>query len=160
MDKPHLYYFSRAEFVRADQYGNPAQWWDQMSPRLLVLLDLLRYRHGGPILISAHDYALGRELGPDDHSQHNIDKWGEVRAADVMFPRIKVQADAEHLVLIAKQCGFTGIGIGPEWIPHFGAHLDVRHEREPGRPATWGYVRGKKGKQITVSLEDALEAMP
>lgn len=160
MSRPHLYHFKPWEFVRADKYGNPAQWWDQMSPRLLVCLDLLRYRHGGPIQISGHDSALGRQLGPDDRSQHNIDKWGEVRAVDAMFPRVKTQADAERVIRQAKECGFTGIGFGPFWLPYVGMHLDVRDDRFPGEPATWGYVLNEKGKQVTVSLEDALEAMP
>jgi hypothetical protein len=159
MSQPHLYHFRSWEFVRADKYGNPIQWWDQMSPRLLVMIDILRYRHGALIEVSQHDRAIGRQLGTDNGSQHNIDRHGEVRAIDLMFPHVKTQADAERLVRQAKECGFTGIGIGPFWTPHFGMHLDCRHERQPGTPATWGYVLNN-GKQITVSLEDALEAMP
>lgn len=159
MSKPHLYHFGPHEFVRADKYGNPASWFDQMDHRLLVLLDLLRYRLNSKILISGHDHALGRQLGPDNLSQHNIDRWGNVRAVDVLLPRVRTQDDAYRLYDLVRECGFTGFGFAPFWRPHAGAHLDVRHERRPEQMATWGYVLNAQGKQVIVPLEDAIEAM-
>ena len=44
------------------------EWSDDMSPRLVTMLDVLRFRLGSPIGISASEYALGRELGRDRKS--------------------------------------------------------------------------------------------
>ena len=58
------------------------EWSDDMSPRLVTMLDVLRFRLGSAIAVSASDYALGRELGRGKMSEHNIDEWGEVLAVD------------------------------------------------------------------------------
>ena len=39
------------------------EWSDDMSARLVTMLDVLRFRLGSAIAVSASDYALGRELG-------------------------------------------------------------------------------------------------
>ena len=65
------------------QYFTPEEfreWSDDMSPRLVTMLDVLRFRLGSAIEISGSKYALGRNLGRDDLSEHNIDHWGEVLA--------------------------------------------------------------------------------
>ena len=54
------------------------EWSDDMSPRLVTMLDVLRFRLGRPIAISASEYALGRNLGRNELSEHNVDEWGEV----------------------------------------------------------------------------------
>ena len=66
-------YFSQEEF---------REWAEDMSPRLVTMLDVLRFRLGSAIEISASEYALGRELGRNDLSEHNVDHWGEVLAVD------------------------------------------------------------------------------
>ena len=58
------------------------EWSDDMSARLVTMLDVLRFRLGRPIAISASEYALGRNLGRGKMSEHNIDEWGEVLAVD------------------------------------------------------------------------------
>ena len=58
------------------------EWAEDMSPRLVTMLDVLRFRLGRPIEISASEYALGRNLGRNELSEHNIDEWGEVLAVD------------------------------------------------------------------------------
>jgi len=42
-------------------------WAEDMSPRLVTMLDVLRFR-------------LGRELGRGKMSEHNIDEWGKIGA--------------------------------------------------------------------------------
>ena len=37
------------------------EWSDDMSPRLITMLDVLRFRIGRPITISASEYAFGHE---------------------------------------------------------------------------------------------------
>ena len=59
------------------------EWWELMSIDLLEVLDDFRDIWGAPVMISPHADALGRHGGRDDLSQHNVDKWGEVRAADL-----------------------------------------------------------------------------
>jgi len=51
-----------------------------MSPRLITMLDVLRFRLGSAIVISASDYAPGRNLGRGKMSEHNIDEWGKIGA--------------------------------------------------------------------------------
>jgi hypothetical protein len=150
---PHLYYFTKGEFVRGED------WSLMMSHRLLICLDILRHRWGKTISISAADGAIGRRMGGQDLSQHNVDVWGEVRAVDVMPAGIVTDADAYAFYVLAVECGFTGIGFYPSWQPNPGFHLDVRQDRHPGSPATWGGVLGDEGKQVWVSLNQALEAL-
>jgi len=51
-------------------------WADDMSPRLVTMLDVLRFRLGSEIAISASNCALGR----GKISEHNIDEWGKIGA--------------------------------------------------------------------------------
>ena len=71
------------------------EWSDDMSPRLVTMLDVLRFRLGRPIAISASEYALGRNLGRGQMSEHNIDEWGEVLAVDCFVSGVYNRAQAE-----------------------------------------------------------------
>lgn len=143
----HLYYFSHDEF---------RSWASDMSPRLLVLLDLFRHRWGQPVMVSPHQDALGRRGMGDSLSDHNYDRWGEVRGIDVMPLRMSTPEAMQRAVKLATGLGFTSIGLYPHWRPRPGLHLGVRHSNRPGFPATWGAVR-KDGRQTYVSLAEALE---
>ena len=145
-----LRYFTESEFRDS---------WDVMSLRLLFLLDSLRHQWGGSISISPVPGALGRHNGPDDTSQHNFDRWGEVRAADVFLAGMDCRNSANRALGLAMRTGFTGCGIYPDWQPSLGMHLDVRASQRPGEPALWGMVDDGDG-QYQVSLETALERMP
>ena len=126
-----LRYFSAAEF---------GEWWPLMSTELLQKLDEFRARLGVPVRISPHSRALGRNDGPLSFSQHNVDMWGEVRAADVMFEGVSLKRAYE----VAKAVGFSGIGAYPDWQPSAGLHLDVR----PGPLGTWAGIV-INGRQVT-----------
>ena len=56
------------------------EWAEDISPRLVTMLDVLRFKLGSPIEISGSEYALGRNLGRNELSEHNVDEWGEVLA--------------------------------------------------------------------------------
>lgn len=154
-------------YFAPDEFRN---WWGQMSPRLLVLLDVLRYSWGQPIIVSPAEGALGRHDAGE--SQHNIDQWGEVRAADVMPDGIGRASQVRQCVEDARVLGFTGIGVYPHWSPSPGLHLDVRESRDLGDPATWGALsvdratqgqrqRGsERGGQVYLSLDEAVAAFP
>lgn len=140
-----LMHFATHEFVRGEE-----EWWSRTSPRLLVLLDLFREHWSAPVVISPHHRAIGRH---DGTSQHNVERWGEVRAVDIMPDGLD---DRRHeAVTLARRVGFTGIGLYPDWQPSAGLHLDVRIDRVPGNPAMWGGVR-RDGRQVLVSIEDAM----
>ncbi|HKJ74728.1 MAG TPA: hypothetical protein VKA19_11480 [Alphaproteobacteria bacterium] len=158
-DRPDLRFFRPEEF---------RGWFEDMSLRLLVLNDSLRFRWGAPIQISPHPAAIGRRLNRAT-TQHNIELWGEVRAVD-QFPRgMTTRGAAERFLAIATSCGFTGIGIYPYWQrdrdadPEPGVHVDVRVDREPGDPATWGGIpytdQDGKRRQRYVSLSEALDRL-
>jgi len=132
------------------QYFTPAEfreWYSDMSPRLLTLLDVLRFTLGKSIVISPVDGALGRKKGPSDLSCHNIDVWGEVLAVDLFCPWIKSEDEVRHVFNRMRELGFTGIGVysdtkfGGKPMPMF--HGDVRPTEKMGHPATWGRVAGK-----------------
>jgi len=132
-------------------------WWPEMSPRLLTMLDLLRYRLGSPISISKAKGAIGRQ--DDTESEHNVSKWGEVLAVDCFVAGVYGRAQVESVVHEAKKLGFTGIGIYPSWSNNKGEkqcgfHLGVRPTRKMGNPATWGYMNGE-----FVSLMKALRTI-
>jgi hypothetical protein len=145
----HLQHFSLSEF---------REWSGDMSPRLVVMLDVLRHMLGSPIEISAHPDALGRKLGLSE-SAHNVDFWGEVLAVDCFVRGVYYRAQAAAVVEAAKIVGFTGIGIYPYWKNNKGEtqagfHFDVRPTRKMGMPATWAYYDGK-----SVSIEHGLNKL-
>lgn len=121
-------------------------WWPYMSADLLLVLDEFREQWGYPVIVSSANGALGRHDNTD--SQHNIDKWGEVRAVD-FFPMLpdgkggyrymSTSSDRERAYQIAKNVGFTGIGIYTDTTPGNMVHGDVR----AGSLATWSRVSGK-----------------
>ena len=132
-------YFSQEEF---------REWSDDMSPRLITMLDVLRFKLGSPIEISASEYALGRNLGVGKMSEHNIDEWGEVLAVDCFVSGVYNRAQAEAVVYEAEQIGFTGIGVYSDTHNNQGDdqvmfHLGVRPNEDMGSPATWGRVKGE-----------------
>lgn len=142
------YFFKKHEFER-----NGENWYDLYDPRWIVLIDVFRLQTG-ICRLSPNPEALGRRDGVNPsksgYNAHNIDKHGVVKAGDT-FPNIFVRENEilsiHHCFLTAKNIGFTGIGIYPQWklngIRRCGMHLDVRDNQAPGNPATWGYVDGK-----------------
>jgi hypothetical protein len=146
-----LHYFHPDEFV-----SHGRDWLPDISPSLLVRLDILRHQWGRRITVSPAFGAIGR-VAAGSNSQHNIEKWGEVRAIDIMPAGIATMGNAHDFYLLCLDLGFTGIGFYPHWKPNPGFHLDVRQDRKPGDPATWGGVAGESG-QVYVSINDAVEA--
>ena len=144
----NLWFFSRSEF-----YRNDTDWFPYIDPRLLVLLDSLRCIIKSPIAISPHPRAVGRNDG-DSSSMHNIDKHGRVFAVDTLPAQSYKHKYISTYVRLAKELGFTGIGVYPDWTPRPGLHLDTRTDRDVGNPATWGYVDGE-----FVSIDKALEVI-
>ena len=117
-----------------------------MSPRLLTMLDVLRFRLGSAINISKAKGSIGRQ--DDTDSEHNVSKWGEVLAVDCFVSGVYGQEQIWAVVEEATRVGFTGIGIYPEWcnnegVKQCGFHLGVRPTRKMGTPATWGYMDGE-----------------
>ena len=118
-------------------------WYDQLNPALMVNLDELRHRWGMPIAISPVRGAVGRHKGEDNTSQHNVDKWGEVRAVDTLPHGIKTQEDANRFYRLSRDCGFSGVGFYPQWKPRPGFHLDVRVNSNLLCVATWGQLNSE-----------------
>tara|TARA_R110000868_G_scaffold127605_2_gene335407 strand:- start:3164 stop:3607 length:444 start_codon:yes stop_codon:yes gene_type:complete len=140
------------------QYFEPSEfreWYTQMSPRLLTLLDVLRFTIGKSIIISPDKDALGRHLGPTEMSCHNVDVHGEVLAVDFFCPWINGEDQVRHIFNTMRGLGFTGIGVYAD--THYGGkpcpmfHGDVRPTEKMGSPATWGRVNGKY-----VSINEAI----
>ena len=134
-----------AQHFKAEEFR---EWSDDMSPRLVTMLDVLRFRLGSAIEISASEYALGRELGRGKMSEHNVDHWGEVLAADCFISGVYNRAQAEAVVYEATGIGFTGIGVYSDTHNNRGEeqvmfHLGVRPNELMGSPATWGRVDGE-----------------
>ena len=132
-------HFSQEEF---------REWAEDMSPRLVTMLDVLRFRLGRPIAISASEYALGRNLGRGKMSEHNIEEWGEVLAVDCFISGVYNRAQAEAVAHEAEGIGFTGIGVYSDTRNNQGQgqvmfHLGVRPNELMGSPATWGRISGK-----------------
>lgn len=141
---------------RPQEFG---EWWPRMSVRLLEVLDEFRAIWGAPVTISPVEGALGRHMGPDAASQHNVDRWREVRAADVFPHGMVTRADAERAFRCAVAAGATGFGSYPHWQPQPGVHIDVRQDRQRGAPATWGFVR-HDGRKRQVALTQAFAHYP
>lgn len=145
-------------------------WADQLAPQLKDQLDQLRARSGHPIMVSPEEGAVGREYGPEHPkyaSRHNVERWGEVQAVDVMpykegpngEPRGLTAAEREAFYREAKAVGFGGIGVYPQARPYPMFHLDVRPMGDDGEPATWAGLRpgaGASGWKY-VALERGLQ---
>ena len=132
-------HFSQEEF---------REWGEDMSPRLVTMLDVLRFRLSSAIEISASGAALGRNLGRDKLSEHNVDHWGEVLAVDCFIGGVYNRAQTEAVVYEAEGIGFTGIGVYSDTHNNQGDdqvmfHLGVRPNEDMGSPATWGRISGK-----------------
>lgn len=133
--RPDLRHFKASEF---------GVWWPLMSTDLLVKLDAFREAWGDEVAISPATGALGRNIRdeePKAASQHNVLRWGEVRAADIMPKDMLTSADRRRAVQVARQVGFTGIGVYPGWEPSPGLHLDVRRDRTAANPSTWSGIK-------------------
>lgn len=135
------------------------EWAALMNPGLQVRLDILRHRIGKAVIVSGNPYALGR-YAADSASEHNVDYWGSVLAADCFVNGVYTREESEGVVHEAVNLGFTGIGVYAdtrnnkgEWQVMF--HLGVRPTRNMGDPATWGRVNG-----TYVSLDEALNNLP
>lgn len=132
------------EYFEQEEYRD---WYDEMSPRLLTMDDVLRFQVGSPMVISPHPDSLGRSLGAGDESTHNIDHWREVLANDFFFLHVTTRGAVEDVVDRMRKIGFTGIGVYTDTVyngrPHPMFHGDVRPDRKMGAPATWGRVKGK-----------------
>ena len=134
-----------AQHFSAEEFRD---WADDMSPRLVTMLDILRFRLGSPIAVSGSEYALGRNLGRGKMSEHNIDEWGEVLAVDCFIGGVYNRIQAEAVAHEAEQIGFTGIGVYSDTHNNRGEeqvmfHLGVRPNELMGSPATWGRINGK-----------------
>lgn len=83
-----------------------------------------------------------------DGSQHQLGK-----AADIMVPS---GMSLLSLYKVAEDCGFTGIGIYPDWRLEGkklgGLHVDVRDRQGPH--AKWMGVSQGGGKQVYIALND------
>ena len=138
MSRPDLTYFSASEF---------GIWWPLMNRDLLLKLDRFRELWGAPVVISKAAGSIGRH--GDGNSQHNVDRWGEVRAVDVFpmvpdgaggFRYMSTSADRQRAYEVAIQAGFTGIGLYTDTQPGNLLHVDNR----PGdRVAQWSRVDGR-----------------
>lgn len=129
-------------------------WFDKLSPELKIRLDVLRGVLGVPIILSKSDAAMGRHLGKDNLSQHNVDKWGEVRAVDGYVPD---DVNIKDFYDTCVSVGFTGIGLYKGWSHKYGFHVDVREDRKPKMPATWGGIySAETGKTTYVGIHQIL----
>lgn len=117
-------------------------WWPLMNPDVLTKLDAFREKWGAPVRISPHPDALGRHGGENSHSQHNVDMWGMVNAVDVFPEGMNSKAERQRAYKIAREVGFTGIGLYTDTKPHDMLHVDVRSDVKEGSPATWARVAG------------------
>lgn len=109
--------FTKSEFDCQETGEN------EMSPRFMDLLQLLRTRYGKPMKITSGyrspKHSIERKkVKPGTHAQGI--------AADIYC----VGPDKYRLVKLALELGFTGIGVDKSFI-----HLDVSKER----CAIWGY---------------------
>ncbi|MAB53548.1 hypothetical protein [Marinobacter sp.] len=141
------------KYFKPDEFGGD---FDLLSHDLKYKLDQFREAWGEPVMVSPAPGAVARRLGYDSKSQHNIDRWGECRAVDVMPFEMNTVADRVRAFNLSVQVGFTGIGIAPVWQPRPGMHLDVRKDRTPGKPAKWGYAR-RDGRQVIVAIDEVLK---
>lgn len=121
-----------------------------MNKGLLLKLDAFREVWGFPVEVSKAPGGIGRHGGEHDASQHNIDKWGEVRAVDI-FPKvpdgkggyryIKTGAELKRAHQLALQVGMQGVGSYTDTMPGYMLHVDNRQD-ENNHVEQWSRVSG------------------
>lgn len=138
-------------------------WYEHINLDLLQMLQDFRDCWGQPVYISPAHGAVGRQLGPHSKSYHNYDRWGEVRALDIIPTGLFHAVSAIEADRLFRHCGITGIGFYPHWQRYSnkqgkmvhapGFHIDNRP-----RLARWGAIK-ENGRQIYVTFEAALVKM-
>jgi hypothetical protein len=151
-------YFAPWEFDLTGAGGE--DWYSRMSPMVLDLLEQLRERHGAKIEISPHPRALGRYLGESSQSDHNVDRWKEVRAADVFPDMPQTPKATREFLELCREAGVSAVGVYPHWRNRLGEyqigfHIGYRPDRY-GNPGLWGLIRTANGTTKTVSIHDAI----
>jgi hypothetical protein len=149
--KPQLKHFKMSEF---------GAWFPYMDSSLLKNLDDFRELWGRPVSISPASGTIGRMILDPSHanfkSGHNIMsnilKGQGITAIDIM-PQGLDQYSYSRAFELAKQVGFTAIGIYPDWKPMSGMHLEMRKGRTSNNPAKWAGVRNEKGKQVYINID-------
>jgi len=101
-------------------------WAEDMSPRLVTMLDVLRFLLGSPIEVSGSEYAIGRNLGRGKMSEHNVDEWGEVLAVDCFVRGVYNRAQAEAVAREAVTA--SDAGDSTQWILADNTQATVTHE--------------------------------
>jgi hypothetical protein len=131
-------------------------WWPVMNPELLKKLDRFRELLGFPVAVSAAPGAIGRRTGSTTSRHYYSGEGDTVDAIDVMpdWPEGGTIGEIERAYMIAIAVGFTGIGVGQNWEPRAGLHLDIG---ERHHVATWGYLDTAEGQRI-VSAAEAIAA--
>lgn len=135
------------------------KWWRHMDETFLLTLDEWRDRTGFLTRISPDPGALGRDYGSRS-SQHFFDG-SPLKVADVQpyklrgTQKIPLTIDElQHCYFIARDVGFTGIGVYPEWtLPGF--HFDQRIPKYEGHIATWSARYDENRTQIYEAVEKA-----
>lgn len=121
---------------------NYGQWSAQVDRYLKVKMNAYAERltkAGYSVIPSPAPGAIGRLYGSKT-SQHYAGEGQLIRGIDVMLPAGPSLKEAAQ---IAREVGFTGIGVYPNWKPFPGLHLDVRTGRSSGNPATWARIGGE-----------------
>jgi len=142
-----MFYFDADEF-----HG----WYPKMSKKLLIKLDFLRDFLGAAVALSNIPGGIGRNA-KGSYSQHNVDRWGEVRAVDGYIPE---HISYAQFYEVAKRAGFTGIGLYTGWPSgRRGFHVDVRDDRNTDYPATWaGFYDLPTQKTTYKAIEELINA--
>tara|TARA_R110002153_G_scaffold274298_2_gene448199 strand:+ start:20954 stop:21526 length:573 start_codon:yes stop_codon:yes gene_type:complete len=118
---------------------------EEMGDEQLAMLEAFAIAWGKAVHVSTHPAALGRYLGPDALSGHNVERWEEVVATDI-FPEGLRSEDFAQALTIALQSGATGIGFYADTFWNGQAapmmHLDTRPDRTPENPRIWVRIKG------------------
>lgn len=124
---------------------------DLLSDELKIKLDFLRELCECEIKLSNSSGGFARRMG-ESWSQHNVTRWGELRAVDGYIPDDMTYAEFYDQCRAAQ---FTGIGLYHGWPSgERGFHVDVRDGREPVAPARWGaeWIDEGEGKNRYIGL--------
>lgn len=118
-------------------------WFPLIDEDTLTKLDQFRDRIGFPVSVSPAPGAVGRISS--ETSQHFPAPF--VKAVDVFpqWPQGGTPQELKRGYEVARDVGFTGIGVYPDTSPRPMMHVDTRDDREPGQPATWARFKTADG---------------
>lgn len=137
--------WSQVQYFKPDEFHGQL---DHLDSNVVLELDALRGMVGR-IMVSPAPGAVARFQPGSQHDMTN----GRLSLAIDIMPLDVSLADFYKAAQTRVRIG--GVGLYPDWLPHPGAHIDLRDRKPDGSQATWSGLK-IAGVQQYRGIQEAL----